>query len=191
MNNIYFKVKKIEKESYSTFDKSKMFGSPVFPRKFFKKHRLDNYFFLMQVNLKDLEGKQEYLPSIGYLYFFLDISSYPYYPKVIYSNEEVIEVYDDINEIFSEYGDYHGYELVFDFEGDSGNYLLGNIDEDLDLDSELDTTGYISLLQLDSLSLPEGMCQLSQPDGWYIFLIKKEDLENLNFRKVKFIDFGS
>ena len=42
--------------------------------------------------LKDLEGKQEYLPSIGYLYFFLDISSYPYYPKVIYSNEEVIDL---------------------------------------------------------------------------------------------------
>ena len=98
MNNIYIKLNKIKKENKITYEKSKMFGSPVFPLHFLEENNLDELFFVMQINLREIQDYQDYLPKEGYIYIFLDTSRYPYTPKVIYTNEEVIEVYDDINE---------------------------------------------------------------------------------------------
>lgn len=193
MKPIYFKLTKILKESPETFEKSKILGSPVFPKDFIERNDLEDKYFVMQLNLSELNiyNSNTILPSQGFLYFFLDVNTYPYKPSVIYTSEEVIEVYDDINDIYEDFGDYHGYMIEFDDNPECGHYLLGDINQDLDLDCEFDTTGYVTLLEIDSLNLPENCMQIGQPDGWYIFLIKEKDLRNLNFKKVKFVDFGS
>lgn len=191
MEKLYFKIRKIEEENSSNYEISKMFGSPVFPTDFFEKNKLNDDFFLIQINLAEIKDLQDVLPKEGYLYFFLNILEYPYIPKVFYTNEEITTVYDDINEVFEEMGDYHGYELVFGDNSEDAHFILGDIDQDLDLDCEINTEGYVTLLQIDSLNLPNGICQLGEPDGWYIFLIKENDLKNLNFKNVKFISFGS
>lgn len=191
MNNIYIKLNKIKEENETTYEVSKMLGSPVFPRYYLQDNNLEELFFVMQINLEEIKDYQDYLPKEGYIYIFLDTSRYPYIPKVLYTNEEVIEVYDDINEQFFEYGNYQGYSLSFSLDEESPHYILGNIDVDLDIDCEIDTTGYVVLLSIDSLELPQRVLTIGQPDGWYIFLIKEEDLKKLDFSKVKFIDFGS
>lgn len=190
MEKLYFKIRKMEVEDSSNYEISKMFGSPVFPTDFFEKNKLNDDFFLLQINLEEIKDMQNILPKEGYLYFFLNILEYPYVPKVLYTKEEITTVYDDINEVFEEMGDYHGYELVFGSD-DEGHFIIGDIDPNLDLDCEIDTTGYVTLLQIDSLNLPNNICQLGEPDGWYIFLIKEDDLRNLNFKNVKFVSFGS
>ena len=193
MEKIYFKLKRIDKETPSTFVKSKILGSPVFPMDYFNKHNLDDKYFVMQINLEELTKykKDHLLPKVGYLYLFLDVASYPFKPVVLYTNDEVECVYDDINENFLEYGDYFGYELNFCDNDKFAHYILGEIDLDMDLDCEIDTTGYVVLLQFDSLELPNNVLQLGNYDGWYIFLIKEEDLKNHNFENVIFLEYGS
>ncbi len=66
---------------------SKFFGNPYVP----KKWQDDNVFsktelFFCQINLADIEKIDDdgYLPHEGYLYFFFDVSKYPYKPVVRY-----------------------------------------------------------------------------------------------------------
>ncbi len=191
MKNIYVKLNKIKEENEYTYGVSKLNGSPVFPLNFFMENELDELYFVAQINLKEINNYQEYLPKTGYLYIFLDVSSYPYTPKVLYTNDEIKEVYDDINDYFDCFGDYKGYQLTFSTSEESPHYILGNIDENLEIDCEVDTNGLVVLFMLDSLELPSNVCTLGQPDGWYIFLIKEEDLKKLDFSKVIFVDFGS
>lgn len=194
MEKISFGFKLLEKENEETFEKSKILGSPVFPDGFYEENNLDDLLFVMQLNLNDLNAKypNNLLPKNGFLYIFLDVDEYPYEPYVFYTNKETKVVYDDFNDIFDdEFGDYRGYELVFNDNDEDSNYILGDIDCDLGLDCEIDTSGYVVLLQIDSLSLPTNVLTLGQPDGYYVFLIKESDLKNKNFNNVKFIDFGS
>lgn len=191
MKNIYFKFTKINEENEDTYLVSKIMGSPAFPTHFLENNHLEEMYFVMQLNLSELSCYDTLLPKEGMLYFFLDITSYPYEPIVIYTNEEITTVYDNINEGFEEYGDISSYKLEFTQDKEDGHIILGDIDPSLDLDCEIDTTGYIMLLNIDSLMLPEKTLTLGNPDGWYIYLIKEEDLKKQDFSKVKFVDFGS
>ena len=100
----------------------------------------------------------------------------------------------DINDHFEEevFGETNGYELVFENNLEEGHYVFGDINPDLDLETDTDIDGYVTLLEIDFLSLPHDNMlrfgELGISDGRYIFLIKEEDLENLDFSNVKFID---
>ena len=68
-----------------------------------------------------------------------------------------------------------------DFGGEEGHFLCGEIDPDLDLQAYSEVDGYVTLLQIDSLALPENehlfqIGAIAPYDGYYIFLIKEEDL---------------
>lgn len=185
---IYFKLTKIEEEDEKTYERSKMLGSPVFPKGFVGKHKLNDALFICQLNLSEMSDPK--LPTEGFLYIFLNIDTYPYKPKVFYTNEEVLEVFDTINEGFDDYGDPNGYliEKVDEYDGFG---FLTEFDPSLDLDSQIDTSEYACLLEIDSINLPVNTLTLGQPDGWYMFLIKEEDLKAKNFKNVKFITYGS
>ena len=191
MNNIYFKLEEILNEDISTYEISKVSGSPALPTDFLEKHNLENDLFVMQINLTEISKYNKLLPSSGMIYIFLDVESFPYIPKVIYTTEEITTVYDDINEGFEDYTKVNGYKLKVTNSLDDGHYLFGEVDVDLDIEQEFDITGYKVLLSIDSLNLPYGVLRLGSPDNWYIFLIKEDDLINKDFSKVKFIDFGS
>ncbi len=187
-----FKLKKIEIENETNYKKSKIGGSPVFPLGFFQKQNLDEDLFIAQINLSEINN--QLLPKKGFLYFFLNIDMYPYVPKVLYTDEEVREVFENINEGFEDYGEIEGYEIV-PSNDDTGLLFCSEVHQNLALELEsyieVDANELISLLEFDSLELPFNVLNLGTPDGWYLFLIKKEDLKKLDFSKVEFISFGS
>ncbi len=185
---MYFKLQKMEFENEMNYEKSKIGGSPVFPIGFFTENNLEEDMFIAQVNLNEI--KCEGLPQEGYLYFFLNVDKYPYQPKVFYTKEQVREVYEDINEGFEDYGRIDAYEIIPTTE-DYGHSLATLPNPELDIDCMVDTTDLIVLLELDSLELPTNVLNLGTPDGWYLFVIQKNDLENLDFSKVEFVSYGS
>lgn len=197
MKGIYFKQKRIEEEGPENYECSKLLGSPVFPEGFLGSGEdyllTDDDFFIMQLNLSDVKGCCEYLPDSGFLYFFLDVDDLT--PKVLYTEDEVIEVIDDINECFDgEYGKTDAYELVFGSEDQDGHLLLGELDEDIGLEGFTDTDGYVTLLQIDALELPDEILRLEticRLDGYFVFLIKEEDLKRRDFSRVIFVDCGT
>ena len=197
MKPIYFKLKRVEKEKNEELDHSKFLGAPVFPEGFLDKHGIgENDYFLLQMNLEELKDKDTLLPKEGFLYFFVDVDTYE--AKVFHTTEELKEVYDDINEGFDEedFGDTKAQYMYFDDELKEGHYILGDIEEDLDLEAYTDTEGYVTLLSVDSLELDPKhpiwrFASIAPLDGWYLFLIKEEDLKKGDFSHVKFVDFGS
>ena len=72
------------------------------------------------------------------------------------------------------------------------DYILGDVNPDLDLEMDTDIDGYVTLLEIDFLSLPHSEMllfgDLAISGGHYVFLIKETDLMNLNFNDVKFVD---
>ena len=195
MNALYFTQRKM-KETAENYHKSKFLGSPVFPEHFLDGKELDeNSFFLMQVNLEDLKGRQEYLPKSGFLYFFLDPDTFV--PTVLFTEEEPLIVIEDINEIFEgEYGDTAAYELVFDSDIEEGHYLLGDVNSDLGLEGDTDLEGKVTLLEIDALALPDDanlldFNSLANGIGHYVFLIREDDLRKRDFSRVELIDCGN
>lgn len=184
----HFNFKKITKEDNDTFELSKIGGSPVFPKNFYKKNKLQDDFFFAQVNLKELSSDP--LPKEGFLYFFLKCGSYPYKARVFYSKEEPKEVIEGINDDFADFGNSEGYQLVKSSK-DTGFALCSDFNPDLDLESQVTLKDGICLLEIDTISLPPNTLTLGQPDGWYMFVMKKEDLKKLDFSKVEFMEFGS
>lgn len=203
MEGIYFSLKRIEEENEETYLCSKILGTPVFPEKFlFNKNGKcilnDADYFIMQLNLEDIADKNASLPKKGMLYFFINVDTLK--PKVLFAKdleEAPLEVLNDINFAFSveDFGQTTGYKISFDNNLKEGHYILGDINPNLDLEMDMDTNGYITLLEIDFLSLPHSdmllFGDLATSGGHYVFLIKEKDLINLNFKNVKFVDTES
>lgn len=196
MKPLHFHVYRVTKEENANLDHSKLLGTLVAPEDFFEKNDInDNDYFVGQLNLSEIKDPNGLLPSKGFLYFFLDIEDLT--PKVIYEERDPSMMVDDINEGFDKgfCGDTHALYIEFDNETDS-QYLLGDIDESLDLQAFTDVDGYVVLMQLDALELPQQdtvlqFATLAKYDGYYIFMIKENDLRKHDFSKVKFVDYGS
>ena len=199
MEGIYFTQLKIEQETDETYICSKFLGSPVFPQGFLLNKKGECIlneadYFIMQLNLEDIANRNTTLPKNGMLYFFVNINTLK--PKVLYAksiDEGPLEVWSDINDGFSDdFGDTQGYKLLFDEDLDEGHYILGDINPNIDLETDVDVDGYVTLLEIDFLYLPTDNIlrfgEMGISDGRYIFLIKEDDLIKLNFSKVKFID---
>lgn len=203
MEGIYFSLKRIEEENEETYLCSKILGTPVFPEKFlFNKNGKcilnDADYFIMQLNLEDIKNINTPLPNKGMLYLFINVDTLK--PKVLFAKDlekAPLEVLNDINFAFSveDFGQTTGYKISFDNNLKEGHYILGDINPNLDLEMDMDTNGYITLLEIDFLSLPHSdmllFGDLATSGGHYVFLIKENDLINLNFKNVKFVDTES
>ena len=197
MKSLNFSVRRVDTEENASLDTCKLLGAPVFPEDFFEKNHIrDNDYFVAQLNLSEIKDPNGLLPTSGFLYFFLDIDKLT--PKVIYEPRDPETVMDDINDGFDKdsCGDTRALYMEFEGSGPKEQFILGDIDPSLDLDCFTNTDGYVVLLQLDALELPQHdmvlqFTTLCKYDGYYIFLIKEEDLKKGNFSKVKFADFGS
>ncbi len=189
---VWFRLEPIAEENETNFECSKIGGSPCFPLDFLEQHSLYDDLFVAQLNLAELQIPN--LPNEGFLYFFLNVEEYPYQAKVVFNNAPVEEVFVLINEDFEDFGDPSAYQII-PIEGkdeqQTGLGICTEFDPNLDLDCVIDTADNLNLLELDSLSLPYGVLTLGQPDGWYLFVISKKDLEKGDFSNVQFVAYGS
>ncbi len=151
---------------------SKFFGDPTIPQEWAERFD-ENMLFFAQIRLEEIAkyDKENRLPHKGYLYFFLDTSSYPYEVLVEHYDGEPDMVIEDFNEINPEFG--HLTEpFLMNFslcdEGESCTRLFGypsGLDEDADEPL---------LLQFDPLC--ENMEFLSEVDGYaHIFFDTEND----------------
>lgn len=176
------------KEENRDLDRSKLFGNPVFPNSFMKRNKLNDAYYFAQINLSELKEYDTPFPKEGMLYFFLKFNKYSITPKVLYTNEELYEVMDDVNEIFEELDFKDALYLEFN-KGNGSNYLLDNFDKEI---PESDRDDYIVLLKVDPLNiLASDFPIFVNPDDELYFVIDKEDLDKLDFKKVKLIAHGS
>ncbi|MCR5184905.1 MAG: DUF1963 domain-containing protein [Bacilli bacterium] len=182
-----FDLFRVDIEKNRDLDNSKLFGSPVFPKNYMRRHKLNSDYYFAQINLSyDSDGV---LPTEGMLYFFLHFKGTQVKPIVKYSNEELYEVVDDVNEIFNELDFKDALQMVFDHKGKSG-FLFSEIDQELP--ELLDEDDYIVLLKVDPLNvLASDFPIFNNPDDEIYFIMKKEDYINRNFKNVKLIFHGS
>lgn len=157
----------IEYENDEDMMKSKMFGSPVFPKRFIRKRHLENYYFLMQINLEDLNDKLT-LPSDGLIYIFLDIEN-GYKPKVLYTQEVIAECVDYIDQAYSDLGQYNAIYLS---EGTSHKVIEKEDDE-------------VILLSLDLNKLPKGYLECFNEYSHLDIRMPFEDVSICNFDNVR------
>ncbi len=127
----------IDYEEDEDLERTKLFGCPVFPKRFIKKRHLENYFFLLQINISELEDKLN-LPDTGLLYVFIDLESNK--PKILYTEEVIAECVDDINAPFNE-GEY---KALYIEKGNNDSYILKNNDE------------MVTVISLKMKELPDG-----------------------------------
>ena len=185
---INFVLERVELEPNDMLDTSKVFGAPAFPKDFMNKHRLNEDYFFAQINLDELKEYDTPLPKTGMLYFFLRWKTFNIKPVVIYSNEELYEVMDDVNEVFGELDFKDALYMKFCSQGESG-YLLDGFDQEV---PEADRDDYIVLLKVDPLNvLASDFPIFANPDDEIYFVISEEDLKANNFRKVKLFFHGS
>lgn len=186
---INFILERVELEPNDMLDTSKVFGAPTFPKDFMSRNGLNDSYYFAQLNLDELKEYDTPLPKEGMLYFFLRPTKYSFKPVVIYSNEELYEVMDDVNEVFEELDFKDGLYMKFCSQGESG-YLLDELDQEV---PELnDADQYIVLLKVDPLNvLASDFPIFNNPDDEIYFMIKSKDLEECNFRKVKLVFHGS
>lgn len=149
--------------------KSKLFGSPVFPKRFIRKRHLENYYFLMQINLEDIKDKLT-LPSDGLIYIFLDIEN-DYKPKVLYTQEVIAECVDYIDEVYSDMGEFNAIYLKDGFE-----HIVLEKDED-----------EVVILSLDLKKMPEGYLTCFNDYSFLEIRMPFEDLSICTFDNVKLI----
>lgn len=154
-------------ENDENIENSKFFGSPVFPENFLENNNVENDFFLLQLNLKEFEEK--ILPADGYLYFFLDLSTARPKPKVFYTNLELVEIYEDINEDFN----MESSKALFIKKDDNTNNLLFENKND-----------EFILLQINVDDVPLSFPRFNLTHGLIKFIIKKDDLKIMNFLNV-------
>lgn len=197
MQATYFSLKQIQQEGPETYALSKLLGVPVFPIGFLKhkngKSKLSPAdYFVMQLNLQELANFPTQLPKQGMLYFFVDVDSLQ--PKVLFADDLDCDwgFVDDINDGFApEFGNTQGYQVVFDGQLQEGHFVAGDINPDIDLEADLDTTGYVTLLEIDKLCLPhDNMLKFGNfaGDGRYVFLIKQSHLQKHDFSKVVLVE---
>lgn len=182
---INFTCIRVEKEEEANLDTSKIFGAPTFPKEFLQKHGLDEDYYFAQINLEQIDSYL--LPKKGMLYFFFRLLEYTFEPIVIYSDEELVEVFDDVNEIFGEYDFKDALVMKFDEDGYSG-FILDEFDQEIpEADKE-----YFVLLKVDPLNiLADDFPIFNNPDEEIYFMMEKEDLMKLDFSKVKLVFHGS
>lgn len=77
---------------------SKFFGTPTVPAEWVNEFD-ENEMFFCQIRLSDIAelDRENKLPHTGYLYIFLDISSFPYKSRVLYYDGEPDTAIDDFN----------------------------------------------------------------------------------------------
>ena len=185
---INFILERVELEPNEMLDTSKLFGAPTFPQDFMTRNKLNDDYFFAQINLDELKDYDTPLPKTGMLYFFLRPTIHSWKPVVIYSNEELYEVMNDVNEVFGEYEFKDGLYMKFCPQGESG-YLLDEFDQEI---PEADRDDYIVLLKVDPLNvLASDFPIFNNPDDEIYFVIKEKDLIANNFKKVKLIFHGS
>lgn len=154
-------------ENDENIENSKFFGSPVFPENFLENNNVENDFFLLQLNLKEYEDK--ILPVDGYLYFFLDLSTVRPKPKVFYTSQELVEIYEDINEDFN----MESSKALFIKKDDNTNNLLFENKND-----------EFILLQINVDDVPLSFPRFNLTHGLIKFIIKNDDLKKMNFSNV-------
>lgn len=185
---IKFTLTREGNEQNKDLDRSKLFGSPTFPLDFMSKKGLNDDYFFAQINLDEIKDYQNVLPKEGMLYFFLRPTKYSFKAKVLYTKEELGEVMGEVNEMFGDLCFNDALYMNFN-EGEGHHYLLDGFDQEV---PEADRDDYVVLLKVDPLNvLASDFPIFNNPDDELYFVILKEDLEKLDFRKVKFIAHGS
>lgn len=194
MQGLPFTLTRVEQEKNAELDACKLLGAPVFPKDFVKKNKIKpNDYFVAQVCCDSLPAPEPF-PKKGFLYFFLDINTLK--PKVIFTEEEPEELVDDINAGFDveSCGDPTCLQMKF---GEGESFLFGEPDPDIGLEGFTDLDGKLTLLQIDGLGLPEGderpfrFGTYALLDGYWVFLIREEDLKKGNFKNVEFVEVNS
>ncbi|MCR4561760.1 MAG: DUF1963 domain-containing protein [Bacilli bacterium] len=194
MEPLKFSLKRVEVEENAELDTSKLLGSPVVPADFLKRNGItENYYFVAQINLSEVPPREGF-PKKGFMYFFVEVDELK--AKVLYTEEEPSEVIEDINENFDpdDYGDPTCLQMKFAEKG--GSAIFSEVDPDIGLDSVTDIDDKVMLLLIDALSLPQEekkpfiFTSFGMGDGYWAFLITKEDLAKRNFKNVEFIDIG-
>lgn len=159
---------------------SKLFGIPIFPSDFIAKEGLHLFYFVGQVNLEQVKGKQNLLPSHGMLYFFLRFLRKDITAKVVYTKEELVEAVMDMNIGFKAMNFKGALYMDFDEEGPH-QFLSENQEDDTLSENE------IILLQIDLSATHKRFPALQEESKKMQFVISKEALKRLDFRKVKLV----
>lgn len=187
-----YKLREIIIESKETYFKSKFFGSPVFSKNFLKMYNLDNYIFVCQLNLREINPNM--FTNIGYLYLFLDKSSYfknILKPILIYSDEETEVVFDNFNnfltDIDSSYVELVKPYVLIETEDESGIKLF-SIEDTKVITKPLVYKGeYVAILSMDLSLLPKCFLKLENTYDYLMLVISKENLNNRNFSNAFFV----
>ena len=158
---------------------SKFFGSPTMPEEWLSDDTIgEDDFFFCQLELTEFKAfdKDNILPAkSGFIYFFLSETENGLKPNVQYFEKEPETLIDDFNAGFDSLGDIET-EFSIDFfetkeTTDGTGILVSDKDE-------------IILLQYDPLD--DGMPEfLAETENVACFKIEKEDLQKLDFSKVK------
>ena len=157
---------------------SKFFGSPTMPEEWLSDETIGNDdFFFCQLKLSEFKDfdKDNLFPHKGFIYFFLSEANGEFTPNVQYYEKEPDTLIEDFNAGFDDLGDVETEYSIDYFETDNTNdgtcILVSDNDE-------------IILLQYDPLD--DGMPEfLAETEKLGRFTMKKEDLEKLDFSKVK------
>ncbi len=196
MEAIRYSLKRVTREKNADLDGSKLLGNPVVPSDFIRRNKIRaSHYFVAQINCEEASAESPF-PATGFLYFFLDVNTLK--PKVIYEGHEPEELIEDVNASFdpTSCGDPTCLRMSFAEEGGKGSLLFGEVDPDIGLEGDTDTSGKLTLLQIDALSLPEGeqrpliFGNYGMGDGYWVFLIREEDLMKGDYSKVEFIEVG-
>ncbi len=160
---------------------SKFYGSPVVPKEWADRFT-DDVIFLAQIRLADIAkyDKDNRLPHTGYLYFFLDTETYPYYPMVDYYAGEPDMVIEDFNCLDEQYAHLNTpYLMSFGLcdEAASGNKLFG-----VPAGQRESEGGGKLLLQFDPLDFEMGF--LDNIDGYAYFFFGEYEMD---FDTVEFV----
>ena len=191
MDRLHFSLKRVEEEPNADLDACKLLGTPVMPAGFFESSKLDDEdYFVAQIRCDAFPARDPF-PSVGYLYFFLNINTMK--PRVLYTKRDPAECIDEVNEAFDRScGDPTCLQMVFDEKGSS--FIFGEVDPDIGLEGSTSTAGKLTLLEIDAFSLPQApnrpftFGDFGTGDGHWVFLIDEEDLRKKNFRRVEFVE---
>lgn len=188
MNSIKIKASKISSRDVGV---SRFFGDPVIPDSWFDIDFCgDNDILFAEIFLSDLASfdREKLLPPDGILYFFLDLTDYPYIPTVKYTREDPAAVIDDFND---EIGEELPYDVTTVYgmrfsagedDGEEGNKMLG---KPYHLDAADFEEDDVVLFQYDPLNFDLNF--LSDVEGMVYFVIKKSDLKRRDFGKVRLV----
>ncbi len=160
---------------------SHLFGCPVVPESLNSQIcELDaDIMFFGQFDLSDLASldTENKLPHKGFLYIFLDTSTYPYQAKTFYTADSPKYVIDDFNSQVLDFEEFTTpFAMTFEkCDGDTdGTKLFGVPSWERNCDDEL-------FMQFDPLDNDTGF--LYNIDGYAFFTFgdKKRSLENIKF----------